>query len=352
MIWSDNDVKASFTYEVKNPKEVKDYLESLFDNERAVNETFSAESSTTELSTIEEAVQFTEAHELTMEELIELSQEGTKTLAEVMQRIPLEEEGMVYTNLEKDKNDYEGFLNWNYFCYLSYEGKDYRLQLSYRKEDNSLLGIYLYHPASDDSTSLYTNRPERYTVNNDIQEFLDREYNIEDYFTCTLPKGTRLGNYKIYYNDVFSGCPILGDYEEPAHGDGAPEAWYTPGGVVIGANDENNDRMQFENGKVVSVRWWGNHVWIEEDTQEYLEGCDMQAILCEVNFHLFVAAEIEEYMQEHNLSEGDMQVVSKYWYVFMGEEDSEYVYIVYLNQEYFTKEDVIELARSVEITQE
>ncbi|MBR4982692.1 MAG: hypothetical protein IKY94_09045 [Lachnospiraceae bacterium] len=37
----------------------------------------------------------------------------------------------------------------------------------------------------------------------------------------------------------------------------------------------------------------------------------------------------------------------KYWYVFFAEEDSKYVYTLMLNQEYFGKEDVVELARSV-----
>jgi len=333
-IWSDNDVKASFTYQVKNPEEVKAYLEDLFDG-------VYVRDANSSLATKEP-----EARELTMEELIELCQAGTETLGEVMQRIPFEEEASIYVNLDKATYDYEVALNYNYFCYLSHENKDYRLQLSYSKEDNTLWDIYLYYPAADDITLLYTNEPERYTVNKDILEFLDREYNIDDYFTCTLPEGTRLGDFKIYYNDVFHGCPILGEYEEPPHGSGTIAAWYLPGCILIGDNDEHNDRMQFENGKAVSVRWLGNHMGLSEKC-ELVEGCEMQALLYEAGFDLFTAAESEEYMQEHKLAEGELKTVSKYWYVFMGEEDSKYIYAVGLNQEYFTKEDVIKLARSV-----
>ena len=78
----------------------------------------------------------------------------------------------------------------------------------------------------------------------------------------------------------------------------------------------------------------------------------MQALLCEAVFDLFTVPQAEKYKEEHKLAEGELQTVSKYWYVFMGEEDSEYIYVVGLNQEYFTKEDVIELARSVHITYE
>ena len=109
--------------------------------------------------------------------------------------------------------------------------------------------------------------------------------------------------------------------------------------------------VYFENGKAVSVRWLGNHVWLERQ-YEYVEGCEMQALLCEVTFDLFTAAEIEEYMQKHKLTADEFETVSKYWYVFVGEEDSKYIYAVGLNQEYFTKEDVIKLARSVRITEE
>ena len=235
-LWSDNDVKASFTYQVKNPEEVKTYLEGLFNGEPVVDEN-----------------SFTE----------------------------------IFIGKEISKAE---------------------------KETDAIM---------------------------------------DDYFTCTLPEGTQLGDFTKYYNDVLSGCPILMDYEIPAHGEGTPEAWYVPGCVLIGAGaqDENNSLMRFENGKAVSVRWLGNHAWLEKPYQ-YVEGCEMQALLCEAVFDLFTVPQAEKYKEEHKLAEGELQTVSKYWYVFMGEEDSEYIYVVGLNQEYFTKEDVIELARSVHITYE
>ena len=73
----------------------------------------------------------------------------------------------------------------------------------------------------------------------------------------------------------------------------------------------------------------------------------MQAVLCEYFCDLFTAAEAEEYMQEHGIKEEDFPWNSKYWYVFFAEEDSKYVYTLMLNQEYFEKEDIVELARSV-----
>ena len=81
---------------------------------------------------------------------------------------------------------------------------------------------------------------------------------------------------------------------------------------------------------------------------EFIEGCDMQAVLCEYFCDLFTIPEGEEYMQKHGISEEEFQWNSRYWYVFFAEENSEYVYTLMLNQEYFDKEDIVELARSME----
>ena len=52
---------------------------------------------------------------------------------------------------------------------------------------------------------------------------------------------------------------------------------------------------------------------------EILKGCEIQAVLVE--------------------------------YVFMGKEDSAIFYVLFLNQEHFTKDDVIRMAQSVQFTE-
>lgn len=380
-IWCDNDVKASFTYQVENPQEVKTYWHDLFDGvpvvdkniftgvqietivpeiketetqETEVKETVAKETEpTTELSELERIARDSEMRELTMEELIALHGTRPEVLAQTVEPIPWGEEGptvpAIYHNLEVGF-DYEGEWNGNYFAYLTHEGKEYHVQFGFDKKTKALWGVYLFYATADDVIVLYTDDPQRYTVAQDIQEFLGREYNMDDYFTCTLPENTSLGNFKVYYNDILSGCPIWGDFEEQLHGEWAPEPWLVPGCVLIAANNENNSLMKFENGKAVSIRWLGNHLAIA--SQSYIEGCSMQAILCEMYFDIFTVPEAEEYKAEHKLSDDELETVSKYWYVFMGEEDSEYIYVVGLNQKYFTKEDVIALAESVQIAVE
>jgi len=53
-------------------------------------------------------------------------------------------------------------------------------------------------------------------------------------------------------------------------------------------------------------------------------------------------------MKEHGIAYEEFPWNSRYWYVFFAEEDSKYVYTLMLNQEYFDKEDIVELARSME----
>ena len=59
-----------------------------------------------------------------------------------------------------------------------------------------------------------------------------------------------------------------------------------------------------------------------------------------------------EYSEKNNIPEDELQTVSKYYYAFFGTEDSNYIYYVALNQAYFTKEDIIALARSVKFIEQ
>ena len=142
------------------------------------------------------------------------------------------------------------------------------------------------------------------------------------------------------------GCLFEWDYEEEAHGEGTPQDWYAPGGIAFINKEYFPGDIIFENGifKEVSIRM--NHSGITSDIEK-IGGCNKQAILCEYSCDLFTAAEAEEYMQLNGITEEEFHGNSNYWYVFFAEEDDKNVYTLFLNQKYFTKEDVIELARRV-----
>jgi len=286
--------------------------------------------------------------EFTMETLIAICNGGN--IEDVFQGL-VEEDSLCYSNFSKEQMG--NSLTWAYFCEMSYEEKQYRMQVSYWKPEtaaeygkvaNGLDDIYLCELASDDGLMLYRAESGYRAGKADIMEFLERRYDIGEYMTLELPEGVTLGNYQIYNNDIFSGCLMYGDYPETVHGEWCPEAWYALGGVGI-VESPYEPMLIFEDGRLSKVWWRMNHAEIESEG-EYIEGCDMQAMLCEAIFDSFTIPEWEEYKEKYP-DALEEQCFSRYWYVFFGEPDSEIVYTVYLNQENFTKEDAIALAKSV-----
>ena len=288
--------------------------------------------------------------EFTIEKLILLCDEGSEALKNVM--TDFNEVGeLMYSNFEKNVSEHS--LTWDYFCYVQYEGKEYRIQLSYWKpeiakdyghEENELDFINIFYPATNDGLLLYE-ADERFTPDLDIRSFLEKEYDLSLEVNLELPEGLRLCNYQM---DLVmgQGCLFVGDYEEEEHGEGTPQDWYTPGGIAFINKEYFPGDIIFENGvfKDVSIRM--NHSGITSDIEK-VEGCNKQAVLCEYSNDLFTATEAVEYMQTHGITEEEFHGNSTYWYAFLTEEDDEKVYTLFLNQKYFTKEDIVKLAQSV-----
>ena len=183
----------------------------------------------------------------------------------------------------------------------------------------------------------------------------DVSFSGENYFSCTLPEGTWQNHRSsMMLNDIYSGYLIMGNFEEPAHGEIAAQAWYSAGGMGVGTarkeSVEGSQVMKYEDGGLVSVGWFSNHSSISK--VEVLEGCELPAVLYEGEHDLFTVSEASEFAKTQGIAEEDLDTISECWYVFFGQESSEYVYTVFLNKDYFSKEDVIELAQSVEFSEE
>lgn len=290
-----------------------------------------------------------ETREFTMDMLIAISNGRNYTDAF---RGVAEEGSLCYDNFSRSESEHS--LTWSYFWETEYQGKDYRMQVSYWKPEtaaeygeaaNALDSIYLMEMLSGDMILLY--RAEKgYSIGKtELMEFLGRQYDIEDYMTLELPKGITLGNYQVEINNTFNGCLMYGEDSKTVHGEWCPEAWYALGGVGVMEKNIYEPMLTFKDGRLSEVWWPMNHGGVVGDG-EFLEGCDMQAILYEAEFDVFTIPEWEEYKAKYPDAPEEWNW-SKYWYVFFGEPDGEMVYTVYLNQENFTKEDVIALARSV-----
>ena len=115
--------------------------------------------------------------EFTMEYLIALCDAGGDELESALSDFNRDGE-LPYSNFEKKVYEYD----WSYFCYLPYEGREYRLQVSYELSDhygfkpNELMRVNLYCLDTKDIQLLYENE-ERFPYdppiyNLDIRSFL------------------------------------------------------------------------------------------------------------------------------------------------------------------------------------
>lgn len=235
------------------------------------------------------------------------------------------------------------------------ELRNYELQLSYWKPEtaeeygyagNEINDIRIMEKETMDAVLLYE-VDERFTPTNDLRGFLQRDYGIGQYLACDLPDGFTLNGFQSGVAFAGGGWMLEGTVQEPPHGDGAPADWYCTGGIEKG--EHASQLLRFENGVLTDIDWRMNHMEQVGETK-ILDGCETQAVLAEYAFELFTPPEWEEYVSKHP---GNVEDISKsrYWYVFMGEADSENYYVLFLNQEYFTKEDIIRMARSVRFTE-
>ena len=296
--------------------------------------------------------------ELTMEALLELHEnDGLK--------LKVEEEGLegflAYENM-KPVSGMEDSLTGLYICDLVYphtsedgitSDRNYELQLYYWRPETAeeyghtekeIDDILLMEKETHDAVLLYA-VDDRFIVTKDLQGFLLRDYGMDQYLVCDLPGDFTLGAYK---EDIgfFSGWLLEGETVAPPHDEWIAEAWYCTGG--IGRGETASQILKFESGALTDAVLMMNHTEQLGET-EILEGCEVQAVLAEYAFDLFTASGWEDYLLQHPGTEGVLK--SHYWYVFMGKEDSEIFYVLFLNQEYFAKDDVIRMAQSVQFTE-
>lgn len=311
------------------------------------------------------------ANELTMDALLELYENGGLALK-------AEEEGLdgflAYGNMEL-VSDQEDFLTGLYVCdlvypYISENGtvhdRNYELQLSYWRPEttaeyghteNEIDNIRLVEKESQDAVLLYA-VDEKYAVTKDLAGFLQRDYEMDQYLTFDLPNDF---DFHLTYDlpddftwgtfqsnlTFFDGWLLEGEAQEPLHGEGIAKEWYCPGG--IGRGEAASEMLLFESGVLTDVSLMMNHTE-RLGEPEILEGCEVQALLTEYAFDLFTASDWEEYLSQHPETK-NAALQSHYWYVFLGKEDSEIYYVLFLNQEYFTKDDAVHMAQSIRFTE-
>jgi len=119
--------------------------------------------------------------------------------------------------------------------------------------------------------------------------------------------------------------------------------YYDAAGIMYRVPDAEN-KFVFENGKLADVDFaYGNSEYIQEP--ETLEGCQSQALIYELERERFTASEVEIARAAGKPVPED-EIKAKLWYVVFAKEDMPCGYVMILNDRFFTKDEVIEIARN------
>ena len=360
----------------KNANEIMDdmvSMESSVESSMEVSAVSSMESfseaGTPKTETEEEAVfPDTPSGTMTMDELLFLYEDGL--LAEMADTEGLD--GFLqYENIKPVETRPES-LTGLYSCVLKFpvdaesgegESREYELQLYYWKpetaeeyghEENEIDSILLQERKTKDAVLLYQT-DSGYTPTENLTEFLEKEYDMEQFLILSVPQGYTFREYTADMTS-FSGWLLEEaadetkkdgtEGNEPAHSDGVEAAWYAPGGIGMATNAL--DVLHFREGQLTDVSLPANH---SEKISEVrmITGCEVPAALVEYEFDLFTASEWEEYQKDNPQAEEE-ESVSRYRYVFLGKEDSNIWYVLFLNESLFTEEDAVEMVRSIRFT--
>lgn len=256
-----------------------------------------------------------------------------------------------YTNAEvanKEEAKKNGWLNYYVNFYIPYKEEIYRLGASHNVEDDTLQDLYLTRESDMESVLIYTT-DDRYIVVEDIEEYLNYKVQMSDLLNIELPQGYTLGNYMA--NIGINGGALIEPQayavkSEDGYGSGIPE-WSYSGAISIIKYPQ--DWFVFEDGKLVDkqMSYW-NHT--SEEKIEVLEGLAMPAILYHANHDLYTAAEVG-ILSEQGIELTEEETTSDYWYVYFASPESEIAYYLSLDARQFSKEQVIEIAKSVRFTQ-
>lgn len=253
-----------------------------------------------------------------------------------------------YDNLEPSVL-YEGAAGASYSCRMDYDGKIYELTVTYEIDKNNpdmkkVQRVYVESAENGRRVVLYS--VDESDVIGDFGNYLINSYGVEKQISFCLPAGFNLGAYNKQFAGYYASF-LEGDIEEKP-GDFYASDWaVTPGGIGTFsgdylAYDENGEAAGF-------AHWWtGTGGTWREDECEKLDGCFTSAVLTEFHMSYFrTAPDHGAFMQKYpELSDQYLEPVD-YWYVYICDVTMETGYMVFLKQEYFSKEDAIAFARSV-----
>ena len=290
--------------------------------------------------------------EFTMENLIVLC--ADEDWAEQM-----EEEGigffLKYENFSMVEDHPQS--TWLHEAFLPYGERTYRLEVEHiwpenAKEsfpmDNAIRSVCLQEMETGHTMTIYWKDDEIHEKP-DILSFWATEYNgIEHYLKFELPEGITLGDYVLSDSLWHDGNCFLS--EAQLHNDQADDYFCKAGGIGV-LDEDLIENLVYENGKLVDVFHPTNHGGRVSDW-ETIENEDFSVIMAEYNYDRFVASDMLEYEEKYGVELEEAEQTCDYWYVFIVNEGEEKHYMAYFHKNAFTKEQVVDFAKSIRKVEE
>lgn len=258
-----------------------------------------------------------------------------------------------YANGKRNDFDYEGVLNYLFQFSFSFEQETYDLQLSYNKENDQLMDIYIVRLSDRQMQWLYTVDEEKGELYpNDLQTYLDTKIEIGDWLTLDLPEGYTLGDYR---GDIgYCGGALISPrvYVPKIEDSFSPLHWNYAG--FVGKVSAPEDVFVFENGKLNPDRFpRSNHstelpVGIMDTVTP---GSGWVTLLVRGCHDLYTAADLCE-LEQNGEDLSSLETESNYWYFYFVKEDGHEAYVLSLSAKEFTKAEAVSIAQTVQMAED
>lgn len=165
------------------------------------------------------------------------------------------------------------------------------------------------------------------------------DYSLSQYLTYSLPDTLVNGSYNRelgYLGGNLFCLKDTGSCEAKNASESASYGWNSYGGVEI----YYKLNCKFNNGQLTDISLPWNHSKYLTNVQP-VGKCEAPAVIVQVVHDLYTASEAEE----NNIANDEL--ISSMWYVFFAKENSDICYAIFLNADYYSKEDILLLAQSV-----
>ena len=169
---------------------------------------------------------------------------------------------------------------------------------------------------------------------------------VNDWFTIELPEGYTLSEYNENVGNEGGFLIKPQAYEvlsEESYGYGMDFTMSGSIGIIRNVDDVFIYDIN-ESNKITDVMSLWNHCSLEKI--ETLDDFDMPAVLYSANHDLYTAADMGS-LEEQGINLQPEDTTSDYWYIFFTKSDSSVGYYLALDQRQFTKEDAVNIIKTL-----